>query len=219
MVRIRPIKSSRGKMPSNVHHLCGISPVNKINLPKFELQKAYKKHGAKKVAEIFGVGKPTVLRNLREYGIPIRKQARPCIKKKRVCAVCEKTFSLAPVYLKKKNGGTYCSKKCLGIGKRGRNSPHWNGGGTRKQKDGYNSPEYLEWRKNVFERDDYICCSCGDAKYIQAHHIKSWSEYPEPRLAIENGITLCKECHAELHHIIGWGGNRGKYQIIKGKGK
>lgn len=70
-----------------------------------------------------------------------------------------------------------------------------------KNKDNRNYPEYEEWRKSVFERDNYTCQKCnvrgGD---LEAHHINSYKEYPDLRLDINNGITLCKKCHKDEHH-------------------
>jgi len=65
-----------------------------------------------------------------------------------------------------------------------------------------NRIDCYEWRDAVFERDNFTCQDCGssgDAILIHAHHIKCWDEYPELRIEISNGITLCSSCHARLH--------------------
>ena len=69
----------------------------------------------------------------------------------------------------------------------------------------YRNKEYIGWRKEVFERDDYTCRHCfkrsgvGVQVIIHPHHIKSYSYFPELRYEIENGITLCYECHKKQH--------------------
>ncbi|MFA6925182.1 MAG: HNH endonuclease [Bacteroidales bacterium] len=56
--------------------------------------------------------------------------------------------------------------------------------------------KYLQWRSNIFQRDNWTCRTCGiTGCYLEVHHIKSWAKYPELRYDVENGITLCKECH------------------------
>ena len=55
----------------------GTPPTNKIVLPRKELEQEYKNHSAKEVAKYFKVSSPTVLRNLREYGIPVRRSGAP----------------------------------------------------------------------------------------------------------------------------------------------
>ena len=63
-----------------------------------------------------------------------------------------------------------------------------------------NSQEYKDWRKAVFERDNYTCQSCGKhGGKLNAHHIKPFKDYPKLRLVLDNGITLCAECHKEAH--------------------
>lgn len=56
--------------------------------------------------------------------------------------------------------------------------------------------EYKEWRRSVYRRDSYTCQNCGDDKSgLEAHHIKKFSDYPESRLDVNNGLTLCRKCH------------------------
>lgn len=62
-----------------------------------------------------------------------------------------------------------------------------------------NLPEYKEWRNAVFKRDGYKCQECGGGRNIQAHHIKSWAKHPESRFDVDNGVTLCIDCHANQH--------------------
>jgi len=79
---------------------------------------------------------------------------------------------------------------------RGKNSPNWKGGHSRGYKEKYWSLDYKLWRTAVFERDGYICQVCRKVGiYLTAHHIKSWSKYPKSRFEINNGITLCEDCH------------------------
>jgi hypothetical protein len=72
----------------------------------------------------------------------------------------------------------------------------WKGGITVQNKLLRTRIEYRLWRESVFKRDDWTCQECGKrGGRLQAHHIKPFSKYPELRYNIENGITLCIECH------------------------
>ena len=55
--------------------------------------------------------------------------------------------------------------------------------------------EYKLWRLAVFERDNNKCIWCESNIRLEADHIKPWKDYPELRFAIDNGRTLCHECH------------------------
>lgn len=70
-------------------------------------------------------------------------------------------------------------------------------------------PENTKWRNAVFKRDNYTCKACGYDKghIIQAHHIYSYTKYPEYRFEVHNGITLCKHCHKRFHDMYGYGNN------------
>jgi len=56
--------------------------------------------------------------------------------------------------------------------------------------------KYFEWRTKVFERDNWTCQTCWRRGcYLEPHHIKGWTKYPKLRYEVENGVTLCGECH------------------------
>lgn len=79
-------------------------------------------------------------------------------------------------------------------------SPNWRGGITPEHRAIRNSKEYADWRQKVFERDDWTCQTCNiRGGIIHAHHIKSFSDYPELRFVLENGVTLCEEHHWDQH--------------------
>lgn len=79
---------------------------------------------------------------------------------------------------------------------RGEKHYNWKGGITPLRVRVWHSPEYKLWRKSVFQRDDFTCQLCEKSgKNLQANHIKKFSDFPELRFEISNGITLCKECH------------------------
>lgn len=60
--------------------------------------------------------------------------------------------------------------------------------------------EYKEWRISVFSRDGFTCQLCGQVGgKLNAHHIKPYKKYPKLRYALKNGMTLCEECHRNIH--------------------
>ena len=66
-------------------------------------------------------------------------------------------------------------------------------------------PGYSDWVQAVFNRDDYICQCCSErGGKLHAHHLESYSDNPQLRITLENGITLCKKCHKDFHHQYGY---------------
>ena len=60
--------------------------------------------------------------------------------------------------------------------------------------------EYNAWRTSVFMRDNFTCQICGQVGgTLNAHHIKPYAKYPDDRLDVDNGVTLCKACHKNVH--------------------
>ena len=79
--------------------------------------------------------------------------------------------------------------------------PAWRGGITPINTIIRHSLEFKEWRKKIFERDNYTCQDCGAKSrierviYLHPHHIKSFAFFPELRFDVNNGLTLCEDCH------------------------
>jgi hypothetical protein len=61
----------------------------------------------------------------------------------------------------------------------------------------YDDPIYKKWRKDVYTRDSFCCQwpGCINKKKLNAHHIRTWANYPALRYDVNNGITLCKQHH------------------------
>lgn len=69
----------------------------------------------------------------------------------------------------------------------------------RSEPSARQSPELKEWRKAVMLRDGFACKECGSKIGLCAHHIKHWAKHPDSRFDVENGVTLCTECHTQQH--------------------
>lgn len=91
--------------------------------------------------------------------------------------------------------------------------------------------ESINWRKQVYKRDNYTCQRCGKKGILNAHHIKSFAKILEEFLEyynwldpvkdkykllslskkwedfwnIDNGITLCGDCHKQTKSYLNKG--------------
>lgn len=78
---------------------------------------------------------------------------------------------------------------------------HQNQGRSTERTKFNNSESWKRLRNQCFADHDYTCvvCQCRGG-YIEAHHVRAWSTYPELRLSAANLIVLCRACHLNIHH-------------------
>lgn len=98
----------------------------------------------------------------------------------------------------------YCSRRCKNVAN-GKMCKGTQLGPQRARKThGMVNPrvhlglELIEWARKVRRRDGK-CCRCGSKQSLQAHHMIPVCEAPLLALCVENGETLCADCHAKEH--------------------
>jgi len=63
---------------------------------------------------------------------------------------------------------------------------------------------YREWRKAVFDRDGMQCVRCGvSGSILHTHHIIPYANNKRLSMDVENGVTLCPDCHRAFHTQYG----------------
>ena len=134
-----------------------------------------------------------------------------------ICDYCGLEFRRRLSY--KKTEKNFCSSKCMGLWQSkfriGKDNNNWRNGKSTISHLIRSSIECEKWRQSVFEKDNYTCQKCGNKAggNLNAHHKKSLSLIIEennllniidskgckPLWDINNGITLCEECHTQSH--------------------
>lgn len=130
-----------------------------------------------------------------------------------VCVQCKTSFITYPY---REDKARFCKNTCFFEWRRGRelsskgrrlspehraklsgkNANNWQGGVTPENERLRKTIDYALWRTAVFLRDDYTCQMCHTrGGSLHADHIKPFAFFPELRLAIDNGRTLCESCH------------------------
>jgi hypothetical protein len=157
------------------------------------------------------------------------------------CITCGKIFKVTPRDIQ--NNARYCShfcrrkenfcidcgmkihlvsKRCRVCANKGQFSPFYKHGLASQNWSEREiikaTAKYRKWRKAVFERDNYTCQICGiRGNYLQADHIHSFTKYPLLRFDVNNGRTLCVECHKKTPNygykaILVKGGGANEFQ-------
>lgn len=121
---------------------------------------------------------------------------------RRNCKTCGQSFRCNPsastVNCSKECSSKYFSQFC------GPKSHSWKGGLTPIHLADRRGIKYKEWRKAVLQRDHFTCQKTGiRGGKLVVHHIQNFSQFPELRFAVGNGITLSKKAHDEFHKIYG----------------
>lgn len=81
---------------------------------------------------------------------------------------------------------------------------NWKGGISKENEIFRHSVEFRLWREAVFSRDNWTCQKYGiKGGKLHPHHIQNFSQYPELRFAIDNGVTLSEKAHKEFHKKYG----------------
>lgn len=160
---------------------------------------------------------------MKKSGIKIGRRNKTSFEKE--CIFCKSKFTT----FKSKANKKFCSMSCRDKVKKpyikrtkpatnkGPNHYNWKGG-INLRGNFMRSREYKNFRTFVLNRDDNTCVICGIKKteynkvILHVDHIKSYSLHPELRICVNNGRTLCIDCHKKTDS---WGVNVRKNLIIK----
>lgn len=85
------------------------------------------------------------------------------------------------------------TRKKLSEMKKGAKNNFWKGGISKENEKLRKSIEFRLWREAVFARDNWTCQKCEQkGGKLHPHHVQNFTDYPELRFALDNGITLCE---------------------------
>jgi hypothetical protein len=169
-------------------------PSRAFQPPKGELGRLLEKMSMRDIAAHYGVGETVVFTRVKQYGLegPSRSERLSAYAKAR------------PASHNQKIAETLSTRT-------GPLAANWKGGLTEERRLARTSKAYIKWKLSVIERDGfkcvrcgveqgYVCECCGGRILLHAHHLKSFSEFPELRYDVDNGISLCGICHWKEHN-------------------
>lgn len=87
---------------------------------------------------------------------------------------------------------------------RGEDNNAWKGGVSTLNQRIRGTKSVKQWKKDVFYRDNFECQFCMKrGGTLNAHHIIRFADCIERRTDLNNGITLCEECHKSIKYKEG----------------
>jgi len=114
------------------------------------------------------------------------------------CDYCGRPLKVIEYKIKNSNHA-FCDRTCSSSYFSGDRNNKWKGGITPENVAIRGSVGALYWKKAVMSRDGYKCYLCGTGGRLHAHHIHPFAEYEKLRFDVDNGITLCPDCHKWCH--------------------
>lgn len=167
-------------------------PKKSFNPPREELEQAISEMSMAKIAEKYGVSETVVFTRLKQLGIegPSRSE-----RLKRHVRTPEHNAKIAHALTLRT----------------GELASNWKGGVSSKDKLARTNIAYKAWKLSVLQKDGFkcvecdveqgrVCPCCGSKTILHAHHVVPFSEAPELRYEVSNGVSLCGQCHWKSHH-------------------
>lgn len=109
---------------------------------------------------------------------------------------CGKKVSVSASHLK---DGHTSSCGCFRIENLlGDKNPTYNPNLTEQERNSFRT-RVQTWAKRVKERDGFTCQVCGSNSKLIAHHLNSYASDKDKRIDIDNGVTMCRDCHTDFH--------------------
>ena len=81
----------------------------------------------------------------------------------------------------------------------GETNPNYRPDLPLEERNGKRGYPIERWALAVKRRDNFTCQVCGSKEKLVAHHLNSYASAKDKRYDIENGVTMCRDCHTDFH--------------------
>jgi 5-methylcytosine-specific restriction endonuclease McrA len=204
------------------------SSVKRVNVDKKELETLISQGlSSEEIGKLLGCSGRQIRHYLRRYGLQtqvryrgyenltknrhkaIETMRRRCEElreaRKKTCEFCGRVYVVRRKCLIEKS--RFCSNECKYAWMDTlEGEKHWNYKGKNCLLKRLGT-KYYKWRGEILKRDNYTCQVCGRGRkqgiQLHVHHLNSFAHNEDGRLDVNNGVTLCKDCHRKFHKFYG----------------